>query len=135
MSRPQVKWLGESGATVNGKFVEWDLLRQAAQQADRALAASYQEVLDEARDQALAVSPIVVSYGHDTTNVWYTVSVWTLWGEFGVPRQLHGLTLVAADEGGTLPNGMLAEREARAVAERIRKIWPNRDVRVREGHS
>jgi hypothetical protein len=134
MSNYSIESVSEMGVSVRGTFVAWDTLRAAARQEDAELRAAYSAIYEAARERAIAQSPIVVSYGNDDSGVWFTSSVWTLWGEFGLPRHMHGLTIVAADEGGSLNQCWMAEREAKGIAERIRKVWPSREVRVRAGH-
>lgn len=124
--------VGAHGVTAGGELVSWATLRAAARQADAGLSAAYRDLLARAEAAAIAQSPIVVSHGRDRSRVWYTTSVWTEWGECAFPARSLGL--VGADEGGSLPQGHLAEAEAQAIAERLRQRYPGRTVRVQAGH-
>lgn len=99
---------------VNGenKTVEWDALRAAAGQADPALATIYRGILREA--EALAADgPVVVSVHRDHTNVWWVATVTALHGggKANYPR--------LCDEGGRLPNHLLAACEAEDICQRL----------------
>lgn len=136
--KPFVKLVSELGAIVmtgdGNQSIGWFELCAAARQSDAELARIYTGLLEQAEAMALDRSPIIVSYGRDSSNVWFTAWPHCAWGGVGLPRTLHGMTIVAADEGGTLPQGHLAEAEAKAIAERISRIWPSRQVRIQEGH-
>lgn len=119
-----------AGVLVRGALVDWATLRAAAKQEDAELRAVYSQILDRAEQIALSESPVEVIYGTDSTHVWYHAWPRTVWGGVGFPRQRGGMTIVAADEGGSLSHAHLARAEAEDIAARIRKIWPTKTVSI-----
>ena len=94
------------------KWLSWDALIAAANQSDAALATVYRGVYRQAVAMA-ADGPVVVSVHRDHTNVWWVATV----------RALHGGGEAKysrrADEGGTLPNHLLAACEAEDICQRL----------------
>lgn len=113
----------------NTATVSWSTLRAAAAQEDPELRAAYGAALTAAeairRSQVNAeieaAPALVVRYGQDETTVWWHAWVETESG-YRVGRTWRTMTIVAPDEGGTLPHAEDARREAEIIAERIRKI-------------
>lgn len=110
--------------------VSWDLLRDAATQADPELRAAYAGLLARAETVAYTISPLRVCYGQDSTNVWWHAYVETAWGGLRVGRKWRTMTIVGADEGGMQARAWMARAEARAIAERIAKISPTHPVQI-----
>lgn len=108
--------------------VSWDDLRAAAYQDDPSLSAVYSSILDTAVAIAMVRSPLRVCYGQDSTGVWWTTWVETEWGGLRIGSRWHTMTIMSADEGGTLPRAWMAEREARDIVARIATIAPGRSV-------
>ena len=113
--------VSESGCTcaVNGanKEISWDALADAARQENKDLASIYTAVRSQAREMVRQnrALPIRCSVGKNETNVWWVASFTDVAGEWSwIPR--------AADEGGTLAHEWMAEKEAKARAERLRKL-------------
>lgn len=129
-----------TGASVSGVFFDidgarksatWSELRDAAKQSDADLSAAYTTILRRAENYAQRHSPLRVCYGRDSSNIWWHAWVETAWGEFGVGRSWRGgLTIVAADEGGTLAQEWMAKDDAKCIANRIAKIDPKHEVAV-----
>lgn len=108
---------------VNGENqrLSWADLDAARGQADAGLAEAYQRIHRDAAALA-AGGPVVVSVHRDATNVWWVATV----------RALHGGGYAAyarrRDEGGTLPNHLLAACEAEDICQRL-----GERVALREG--
>ena len=96
-------------------------LRAAAAQEDAEAAAWYRRILALAEAEA-ANGPVIVSVHQDGTNVWWVCTVTAFWG--GGPANYRRAT----DEGGTLPNHLLAALEAARICDRLGKR-----VEVRDG--
>jgi hypothetical protein len=125
--------VGDLGIATDRGSIAWDVLRAVAHQEDVELSAAYRRMLSHVEDVALTRSPLRVVYGRDSSGVWYRAHVVTAWGGVEVGRAWRGLTIVAADEGGTLAHEWMARDDARQIAERIRAIAPTHDVRVVPG--
>ena len=114
----------EAGALVlidgDNRWIGWSDLSAACQQEDAELAAEYRSINRRARAMA-ADGPVVVSVNQDHTNVWWVASVRALHGggEAAYPR--------CRDEGGTLPNHMLAACEAEDICQRLGSRVARRD--------
>lgn len=129
-----------TGANITGVFfsidgesksASWADLRSAAAQEDKSLSAAYADILRRAESYAESYSPLRVCYGRDSSNVWWHAWVETEWGGIGVGRSWRGgLTIIAADEGGTLAHEWMARDDAKCIAARIARISPTHKVAV-----
>lgn len=130
----KIESVGESSVRVRvhgqSSNVSWQTLRDAATQQDPELRAAYRAMLAEAEEIALAKSPLRVVYGHDSTGVWFSAHVETTWGGLYLGHKWRALTVMAADEGGTLAHAWMAKREAEDIAARIARIAPTHPVSV-----
>jgi hypothetical protein len=110
--------------------IAWQTLCDAAAQDDAELRAVYAAALRSATARAVAESPLVVRYGHDSSGVMWAAWIETRWGGIRVGSTWRKVTVVAADEGMILPRAWMARAEAWDIATRILKIAPNHSVDV-----
>lgn len=117
-------------------LLDWEQLGLAARQQDPELRAAYAAVLkrgeaklaEQESSQIERSNTLVVRWGQDSSRVW-----WHAWVETAqrlhVGKEKNGLTIMLAEEGGSLPQAWMAREEAEAIAARIRKIGWTATVR------